>query len=221
MGRKAQNQKLSLPENWPTSPHVTYLTAPSLSKHLTPTQHLLLSGPPPDNAPIQSLSHVPPVQIQNITTAAHPAYTQRGLFASRALAPGSFILFYLGLVHNGTSPDNDPNSSYDLSMDRDADLAIDATHMGNEARFVNDYRGIPGRENQGPNSEFRDCWVRVSQKWERRVGVYVLPVGRAGKRKEGVGKGEEVMVSYGKGFWCRETGTGKDLEGEHHATTGN
>lgn len=205
MGRKAQNQKASLPENWPTDSHITYLTAPSLSKHLTPTQQLVLCSPPPPNAAVESLLHIPPVQIQIITNVSHPAYTQRGLFASRVLAPGSFILFYLGLVHNGTSPDNDPHSSYDLSMDRDVDLAIDATHMGNEARFVNDYRGVPGREDKGPNCEFRDCWIKTAKLggWERRVGVYLLPAGRAGKRKDGVGKGEEVLVSYGKGFWCR------------------
>ena len=109
-------------------------------------------------------------------------------------------------MHNSHPLDNDPSSSYDLSLDREADLAIDATHMGNEARFVNDYRGVPGREDKGPNSEFRDCWVKVNGTWERRVGVYVLPVGRAGKRKDGVGKGEEVLVSYGKGFWCRGVG---------------
>ena len=204
MGRKAQ--KPSLPANWPTSPPVTYLTAPFLSSHLTPTQHLLLHAPPNPNAPIESISHVPPVQISIINDTTHPAHTQRGLFATSALSPGSFILFYLGRVHNSHPLDNDPSSSYDLSLDREADLAIDATHMGNEARFVNDYRGVPGREDKGPNSEFRDCWVKVKGAWERRVGVYVLPVGRAGKRKDGVGKGEEVLVSYGKGFWCRGVG---------------
>lgn len=109
-------------------------------------------------------------------------------------------------MHN--SLDNDPSSDYDLSLDRDADLAVDATNVGNEARFVNDYRGVPGREDKGPNCEFRDCWVRVQGRWERRVGVYVLPVGRAGKRKSGVKMGEEVLVSYGKGFWCKGAGKG-------------
>jgi hypothetical protein len=215
MGRKAQ--KPFLPENWPTDPPVTYLTAPSLSKHLTPAQQLFLCSPPPPSGSIESTSHALPVEILTISSPSHPAYTQRGLFASRPLPPGSFLLFYLGLVHNSSPPDNNPSSSYDLSLDRDADLAIDATHMGNGARFVNDYRGVPGREDKGPNCEFRDCWVKTARPngWERRVGVYVLPAGRAGKRKDGVGKGEEVLVSYGKGFWCRGAG------GEEQINEGN
>jgi hypothetical protein len=199
-----------LPPNWPIDSPVTCITSPSYSKHLTPAQLETIRSPPPKDSPIESLSHTPPASIQVIDETAHPAHGQRGLFASKDLPPGTFILFYIGLVHNEI--DNDPNSDYDLSMDRDMGLAIDATSMGNEARFVNDYRGVPGRENRGPNSEFRDCWVKLSGKqYERRVGVYVLPAGNAGKRKDGMRKGEEVLVSYGKGFWCK--GAGKEEKG--------
>ena len=69
---------------------------------------------------------------------------------------------------------------------------------------VNDYRTIADR----PNAEFRDCFVQVKSqkrtdgvKWERRVGVFVLSAGKAGKRKGGINAGEEILVSYGKGFW--------------------
>lgn len=35
------------------------------------------------------------------------------------------------------------------------------------------------------------------------MGVWVLPVGKSGKdgRGKGVRKGEEIVVSYGRGFW--------------------
>lgn len=67
---------------------------------------------------------------------------------------------------------------------------------------ANDYRTIAER----PNAEFRDCFIQVKStkridgmKWERRVGIFVLSAGKAGKRKGGIRAGEEVLVSYGKG----------------------
>ena len=39
-----------------------------------------------------------------------------------------------------------------------------------------------------------------SLKWERRVGIFVLSAGKAGKRKGGIKPGEEILVSYGKGM---------------------
>ena len=65
---------------------------------------------------------------------------------------------------------------------------------------ANDYRTIADR----PNAEFRDCLVQVrskradGMKWERRVGIFVLSAGKAGKRKGGIKAGEEILVSYGK-----------------------
>lgn len=41
-------------------------------------------------------------------------------------------------------------------------------------------------------------------KWERRVGIFVLSAGKAGKRKGGIKAGEEVLVSYGKGTPIRQ-----------------
>lgn len=153
-----------------------------------------------------------------------PACGQAGLFATRDLAPGTLILPYLGEVHIGTAPfgctaattstsasTDDPTngeaydyakSDYDLWLDREADLAVDAARAGNEARFVNDYRGVPGRGGKKANAEFRVVWD--PRTGERGMAVYVL---RAGKRAVGrarvvgVARGEEVLVSYGRGFW--------------------
>ena len=109
--------------------------------------------------------------------------------------------------------------------------------MGNEARFINDYRGITSR----PNAEFRDVFVIRNGVKERGVGVFVKAAkevkgkkgsgngngkgkgeGKVGKKAEmsGIAKGEEVLVSYGRGFWCfrreeMEGGVGEDgTEGE-------
>jgi len=176
-------------------------------------------------------------------------------------------------------------SSYDLNLYRDDDieLAVDAANSGNEARFCNDYRGVPAKRaaeatnggwerskkraakswstsdqnsniSQGfakpekpmaiPNAEFRDIWfewtaeddvgltehnvttkdaggdleqlipddktsgTKHSRRKARRkkigmrgVAIFVMPAGRAGKRKDGIKSGQEILVSYGKGFW--------------------
>lgn len=129
-------------------------------------------------------------------------------------------------MHGTTKPDGTlissteghDKSDYDLSLDRDLGLAIDAAKMGNESRFINDYRGIADR----PNAEFRDVIVkRTGGAKERGVGVIVKAAkkdkkGKVGKGKgdgAGIGKGEEVLVSYGRGFWSVRR-VEADVEGE-------
>ena len=69
--------------------------------------------------------------------------------------------------------------------------------MGNEARFVNDYRNTGRR----PNVEFR---LRRDRRGELRQGVYVTA-------KAGVAAGEELLINYGKPFWRARAG-GRSLE---------
>ncbi|KAH7346401.1 SET domain-containing protein [Rhexocercosporidium sp. MPI-PUGE-AT-0058] len=97
---------------------------------------------------------------------------------------------------------SDPHASsnYDLSLDREIGLGIDADKKGNEARFINDYRGVGER----PNAEFREIWDAGRK--ERGMGVWVLPEGKSGRGKGGVRKGEEILVSYGRGFWGARRG---------------
>ncbi|KAI9717391.1 MAG: hypothetical protein M1812_004743 [Candelaria pacifica] len=183
------------PKNWPEE--VTFLKRPVYSKALGHQElsALRLSTSTANGTQNQkeAAGPCPLVQTHAITSpASHPALGQSGLFAAQQLPPNSFILHYLGFVH--ASSDTDPESNYDLSLVRELGVGIDATHMGNEARFINDYRGI--RE-EGPNAEFRDTIVSG----ERRMSVYVLPEGKSGKGKKGIRKGEEICVSYGKGFW--------------------
>ncbi|KAH0548037.1 hypothetical protein GP486_008221 [Trichoglossum hirsutum] len=179
-----------MPKNWP--PEITYLRSPVYSNKLTSSELSYLRATDPSMEQAQAATLItprtPPVKICLITSPGnHPALHQHGLFATRYLPPGSFILDYLGLYHSEPSI-----SDYDLSLSRDLGIGIDAAAMGNEGRFINDYRGI----RDGPNAEFRERMVGS----ERRMGVWVLPVGKSGRGK-GVGKGEEICVSYGKGFW--------------------
>lgn len=192
---------MSKPKNWPDA--LPYLKAPLHAKDLTEAHLQFLRSKPssPDSLPIIPAASTPTpsplVKITPINNPSHPAHTQHGLFAAQNLPPGSFIIAYLGRAHSSASVD--PASDYDIWLDRDADVAVDAARGGNEARFVNDYRGVRER----PNAEFRTAWC---ERWgEACVAVWVLGQGKKARSKgvkaEGIRKGEEICVSYGKGFW--------------------
>jgi hypothetical protein len=187
----------AVPKGWPNN--VVFLTkfhipAPMKASAVQVTEtggFPVITPAPPILCPL--------VRIATISSPSHPAHGQSGLFAAKALPPDSFILFYLGHVHDSST--SNVASNYDLNLDRELDLSVDATKYGNEARFINDYRGVRA---EGPNAEFRDCVLQMGQGiWERRIGVFVLSKGKndKGSRAQGIKKGDEIVVSYGKGFW--------------------
>lgn len=184
---------MKVPKNWPED--IVFLNTPIYAK---PSQRAQLQSTlNPLKLPVLRTPSSSNVQIRNISDPSHPAHGQRGLFAARSLVPDTFIYFYLGFVHG--PEETNPSSNYDLSLDRELQIGVDATHMGNEARFINDYRGI---RLEGPNAEFRDCLADVGGVLETRIGVFVLNAGKkGGKRAEGIREGDEIVVSYGKGFW--------------------
>lgn len=202
---KQGNSHTSLPKSWP--PNIVYLTAPLLSPLLKPeqlTRLQCLEAESVRNINVETTSYpCSLVQITSITDPKHPAFGQHGLHASQHLPPDTFILSYLGFVHG--NEDSDETSDYDISLDRELDVAVDASSMGNEARFINDYRGV---RPEGANAEFRDCWISNGNGLlEKRIGVYVLTAGKSGKRAKGIAKDAEILVSYGKGFWSNRLAT--------------
>ncbi|KAG5733061.1 hypothetical protein E4T56_gene3561 [Termitomyces sp. T112] len=132
----------------------------------------------------------PSVVIRKISSTVHPAFGQYGLFASRRIPPKTHIIDYIGEIHCDDRPDSD----YDLSVYRGhdgADVGIDASRMGNEARFINDYRGIMAK----PNAIFSDVDTILG---EKRMSIW--------SSGQEIRKGEEILVSYGKSWWrARET----------------
>lgn len=198
----------TVPDNWPED--ILYLTEPTWSDAITDEQRLKLTRTASE---VETHCRVTPEQVSRtpkacaitiITDEKHPARGQRGLFAAEHLEPDQFIILYQGHIHNNSLSDTNPHSDYDLNFDREIYLSIDAAKSGNQSRCANDYRGIAER----PNAEFRDCFIKVpctkragGTKWERRVGIFVLSAGKAGKRKHGIKAGEEILLSYGKQFW--------------------
>lgn len=190
---------MSRPKNWPD--RLPYLKSPLLSKGLSAAhlEALRTRSPSLPVVPVSSSTIPSPrVRIQQIRDPRHPAHGQCGLFAAQNLMPGTFILAYLGRVHGGDASTSLADSDYDLWLDKEADLAVDAVAEGNEGRFVNDYRGVRERA----NAEFSPGWC---ERWGQLcVGIWVA----GGKSSKGIKRGEEILVNYGKGFW-RERKTGE------------
>lgn len=189
----------SAPKDWPHE--IVYLRTQFYSKRI-PSDALKalilpISDLPQNEQARKTKGPHTNVKITKISSTTHPANGQHGLFATQNLPPDTFILPYLGYVHDQS--DTDDGSDYDLSLDRDFGVGVDASRMGNEARFINDYRGVA----DAPSAEFRDIYVDIGQgKVEKRIGVFVLSAGKSGKRAKGILRGQEILISYGKGFWA-------------------
>jgi hypothetical protein len=194
----------TVPKGWP--PGTVYLHLPILSKKLVVDKinkiDFKKSDLPHDTQIYKTNGPYSNVRVTLVMDTSHPAHGQHALCTTQHLPPDTFILPYLGYVHDQT--DLDEASDYDLSLDRDSGIGVDASNMGNEARFINDYRGV----STAPNAEFRDIYVEVaSGRVEKRVGVFVLSAGKSGKRAKGIGRGQEILISYGKGFWSERQST--------------
>lgn len=137
----------------------------------------------------------PRVFAEVITEPTHPAHGQCGLFAAVPLAHGAWVLDYVGAVALGENEDR--SSDYVCDFGEASELALDANRVGNEGRFVNDYRNTGLRA----NVEFR---LRRDARGELRQGIFVCA-------KEGVGAGEELLISYGKSYWRSRVGNLEDF----------
>lgn len=176
----------SPPANWPVA--LKYLSRPEYTLAVDKSLKALISP-----KGVSSRTLISPTKIKKIADTTHPAYGQYGLFASKDLKPGAHILDYMGLYHLPVPEDSNASSDYDLSLRHGSlYLGIDAAKMGNEARMVNDYRGVK----EHANAQF-DSYVNAHQ--EVRMGIFVL--GSEKKGGKGIKKGEEILISYGKGFW--------------------
>ena len=206
--RPAAVHHTSPPKSWPPS-QATFLIRPCLSPTFPPSLLPFLYHPPKPS-PVTFAPHPVPhpaqVTIKKLSDPSHPASGQYGLFARTKLRGGTLVIPYLGLIHaacEGEAAEHE-DSDYDLSLVRipashplnpkpgkHISIGVDAALAGNAGRFVNDYRGVQS----GPNAEFR---VGQGGAGEVRMEIWTL--------KCGISKGEEVLVSYGKGWWAARRG---------------
>lgn len=135
-------------------------------------------------------STCPRVEVRRIEDERHPAFGQFGLFARVALPRGARVIDYVGRVSLGEHEDR--KSDYVAEFGNEGELALDANTLGNEARFINDFRNTGRRQ----NVEFK---LRRASDGELRQGVFVTS-------KEGICPGDELLISYGKPFWRARVG---------------
>lgn len=181
------------PPSWPS--HVQYIDTPRYHSSVPcPIRTFLIGGTNLSSAPqktssISFPSTRSPVRIRRISDPSHPARGQNGLFAVQKIPSRSHIIDYIGEVHCQNRVDSD----YDLSLFRSQDgdnVGVDASVMGNEARFVNDYRGIRGK----PNAVFVE---NRTPQGELRISIW--------SSTDPIKKGDEILVSYGKSWWRSRT----------------
>ena len=171
------------PPRWPDG--LEYLAEPRYHSSVPSSLRDVLAPRPTRHGHVHTAAQKPPVVIQSITDPSHPAFGQFGLFAAKKIPPRTFILDYIGEVHC----DDRPTSDYDLSLYRSsghASVGVDAQSAGNEARFINDYRGVKPK----PNALFQE---RRTDSGELRMSVW--------STTEAIKKGDELLVSYGKSWW--------------------
>ncbi|KAI0275111.1 hypothetical protein BC834DRAFT_815465 [Gloeopeniophorella convolvens] len=173
------------PKHWPT--HVQYLIVPRFHPSVSDDALSFVRGNCSARDPLPPASQSLGV-IHPITAPSHPACGQFGLFAAKKIPPRTLIVEYIGEVHS----DERPTSDYDISLYRShsESVGVDASEMGNEGRFVNDYRGIRSK----PNAEFVD---RRTARGDLRMGIW--------SQAEEIRKGDEILVSYGKAWWTART----------------
>ena len=170
------------PSQWPTN--LQFITSPRYHPSVPVSTRLFLTNRT-GHRPASNVTVNPLVRIRYISDPSHPARGQYGLFAVRKIHPRAHIIDYIGEVHCQERSDSD----YDLSLHRSQDgvnVGVDASKMGNEARFVNDYRGIKSR----PNAAFVEYRTGAG---ELRMSIW--------SSTEAIKKGEEILVSYGKAWW--------------------
>ncbi|KJA26018.1 hypothetical protein HYPSUDRAFT_133348 [Hypholoma sublateritium FD-334 SS-4] len=178
------NNQPRQPAHWPQG--LKYINSSCFHSSVIPSVRRHVQGSESSKTPgLSKKIQGPKVAIRAIANTAHPACGQFGLFAAQRIPPKTLIIEYIGEIHC----DERPESDYDLSLYRFSDglsIGIDATTVGNEARFVNDYRGIATK----PNAAFSD---------EKDEGGTLRMIIRSGAQE--IKKGEEILVSYGKSWW--------------------
>lgn len=132
---------------------------------------------------------------------AHPCFGtgfSRGLFATAAFEPGALLGRYAGQLRTATAHSECPRASglFAISLDTSRALPtvlpavcrprleLDAELVGNEGRFINDYRNICAE----PNVQFRTSTDASVAVW---VDIFAMSPIQAG---------DEILVDYGTDF---------------------
>jgi SET domain-containing protein len=131
------------------------------------------------------------VEIRTIEDRLHPAYKQKGLFATQTIRKYTILGEYAGraVLHQPNTASNANSSRYKgiLFEDEKSGVAvdIDAKDVGNEFRFLND---CTGTRTAKPNVLFKVAAIGG------RYHILVLAI-------DDIHSGEELLAEYGSTYW--------------------
>ncbi|MDP2434891.1 MAG: hypothetical protein Q8P67_04045, partial [archaeon] len=135
------------------------------------------------------------VEIRQIANPLHPANGAYGLFATRAMPAGKILGAYSGAYFPRVTKSD---SAYIAALEgHPLQLSVDALEFGNEARFINDFHGVP-QSHPGAVGEIAteaNCAFRL--RMHQITGLYYLEV----FTKSHVSFGEELLFDYGPKWW--------------------
>eukprot|EP00290_Baffinella_frigidus_P045147 CAMPEP_0180301196 /NCGR_PEP_ID=MMETSP0988-20121125/23319_1 /TAXON_ID=697907 /ORGANISM="non described non described, Strain CCMP2293" /LENGTH=235 /DNA_ID=CAMNT_0022281657 /DNA_START=16 /DNA_END=723 /DNA_ORIENTATION=- len=136
-------------------------------------------------------SRIPGIEIRKITDPAHPAYGQNGLYATRDFGVGEVLGEYTGFVMPGHMGGEYTTRLWDTDAEPgNPHPACNASKGGNEFRFINDFRCVPG--DKGSNVRFSACHIQGAR------SALIVAI-------KDVAEGEEFLLDYGEQYWSAET----------------
>ena len=148
---------MSIPRNWPEN--IKYTNIQSFQGYKNLKKDIICG-----------------VKVEKINDPSNILYNQFGLFATKKFNEYDIIGQYTGKL---VSPDKE--GKY---VSASEDCCIDAINMGNELRFINDYRNISLSSNVIIKTTYIDKKPRV---------LFVVT-----KKIE---PGEQLLTDYGEGYW--------------------
>ncbi|KAL6058896.1 hypothetical protein QOT17_014565 [Balamuthia mandrillaris] len=149
------------------------------------------------------------LQIRKIADKQHPCNGQHGCFALLPYREGEVVCIYAGAVVNMDVDEYESYYNVDYSTQSAPELTsrmrMDASWIGNEARYINDYRGVPSSSSaSSPNVKLEKVWLGVAQplhyrrlleeeEEEDHLVVVVQCI-------RDIAVGEELLLDYGTRF---------------------
>lgn len=151
---------MSLPKNWPNN--IIYTNIQSFQGYKNLKKDI-----------------TPGVIVKKINEPNNILHNQFGLFATKKFDEYDIIGQYTGKL---VTPDK--GGRY---VSCSENCGIDALDIGNELRFINDYRNISSTENVVLRTTYIDKKPRV---------VFVVT--------QNIEEGDQLLTDYGKGYWEAE-----------------
>jgi len=181
-----KNKSQEIPENWPLGVRfVSGLNWKPNRRYYRRTHRLSAQMQQKIREELGYQYIMPDVIIKKITDISHPCYNEYGLFAKRNIPKYTYIGTYGGVVIKSVSAVMH-SFDYFVQFPEKTECFIDAKYEGNEARFINDYRGT------GKDDNVVFMPARAKQVGEVFIAVVAVA---------DIVEGEEILVDYGTAYW--------------------